>query len=72
MNRKRNESSEFSDNTMKQMSNVIPILLMLQYTIPATQCRVKMEDIVLLSPVDTCASARMIMLEPNVIVSIIV
>jgi len=44
---------------------------MLQYTMPAAQFRVKMEDIVLISSVDTCASVRMIILEPDVIVSII-
>ena len=44
---------------------------MLQYTMHAAQCRVKMEETVLLSSVGTCASARMIIMEPNVIVSII-
>jgi len=44
---------------------------MLQCTIPAAQCRVKMKDIVLLSWLDTCASARTSIMEPAVIVSII-
>ena len=43
---------------------------MLQYTIPAAQCRVKMEQSVVLSSQDTYASARMIIMEPTVIVSI--
>ena len=72
MSGKRIDSSEFTDNTEKQSSNVLPIVLMLQYTIPAAQCRVKMEEGVSISPVDICASATKIILEPNVIVSIIV
>jgi len=44
---------------------------MLQYTMPATQCRVKMEQCVIITSVDTRAPARMIIMEPNVIVSII-
>jgi len=43
---------------------------MLQYTMPVAQCRVKMEESVIMSSVDTGASARKIILEPYVIVSI--
>ena len=45
--------------------------MMLQYTIPATQCRVRMKHFVVLSTEDTYASARTIIMESTVIVSII-
>ena len=44
---------------------------MLQYTIPAAQSRVNMEQSVGLSSLDTYASAQMIIMEPTVIVSIV-
>ena len=62
----------FSDNAVKQYCSVIPILLMLQYTSPANQCLVKMEQGVILPSGDTIANARMIIMEPTVTVSIIV
>ena len=43
---------------------------MFQYTISVTHCRVKMEESVLISSVDTIAPARIICLDPTVIVSI--
>ena len=50
---------------------LIPILLMLQYTISARHRRVKMEESVVITSVDTCAPARMIIMDTIVIVSII-
>ena len=47
------------------------MLLMLQNTIPATQCRVKMEEGVLITIVATSAHARTIIMDTHVIVSII-
>jgi len=44
---------------------------MLQYTISARQCRVNMEHSVLITSVDTCAGARLNIMELTVIVSII-
>ena len=72
MNRSKIDSPEFSDNTVKQLCNVIPELLMFQYMIFATRGRVKMEEIALISTVDTTAPARMVILETTVIVSIII
>ena len=70
-NRSKIDSSYLSDNQYND-SNVIPISLILQNVISASQCPVKMKENAVIPPADTRADARIITLGRTAMVGVII
>ena len=69
INRSKFDSFYLNDNQYND-SNVIPILLILQNVISASQCLVKMKEFAVIPPAVIRADARMIILGRTVIVGV--